>query len=96
MTIDPYCTVKCEKTQSVGLALKDNHNPVWDQSFVFYFKNPATAKVSVSSNVTITTLARNEVEHVQSATLLAHFAGAGALTGVLPAVGHCSRQKRAP
>ena len=46
MTIDPYCTVKCEKTQSVGLALKDNPNPVWDQSFVFYPKNPATAKVS--------------------------------------------------
>ena len=46
MTIDPYCTVKCEKTQSVGFALKDNPNPVWDQSFVFYPKNPATAKVS--------------------------------------------------
>ncbi|XP_074657458.1 calpain-5-like [Tubulanus polymorphus] len=65
---DPYCIIECEGQKVSTNVCKDTLNPVWDQSAIFYRKNP------IKSPIIVTVWNRN--------TLLDEFMGRHAFTGV--------------
>ena len=53
---DPYCYVKCEGKSVETAAVKNSQTPVWNESFLFYRRNPREKAMELSlwnKNLTI-------------------------------------------
>lgn len=55
MTVDPYCIIRCERTQVRTMTRKNNLNPELDYGGLFYIKNPSnvTLKIEVWDHNTL-------------------------------------------